>query len=260
MRLGYQTSAGEGVGSYTASADIDLGRNDIGGNGGFTYQANRAELGINHNTLYSFNGRSIDLQRTSLRAGTALVFADGRFALSRPIFNSFAMVQLHESLDGADVYIDPREDFYTAKSGLLGPAVEPNLSAYIPRTLTYDVPEAPIGYDLGASSVRVLPAYRSGYLVTAGSDYSVTAVGTLLDLNGEPVSLLAGRAIELGVSNPQTVSVFTNRTGRFGMTGMRPGRWRIEMPTEPPTLVEIEIREGELGVVRLGDVRLGDRK
>lgn len=39
---------------------------------------------------------------------------------------------------------------------------------------------------------------------------------------------------------------------------MRPGRWRIEMPTEPPTIVEIVIPAKSLGVVRLGDVKLGD--
>ena len=259
-RIGYQTSSGEGVGSFTASADLDVGRNDVGGSGGITYQANRAELGINHNTLYSFNGQSIDSQRTSLRVGTALVFADGKLGLSRPIFDSFAMVAPHNSLNGADVYIDPREQYYNAKSGTFGPAIDPDLSAYIPRTLTYDVPNAPTGYDLGASSVRVLPPYRGGYLVIAGSAYSVTAVGSLLDPNGQAVSLLAGRATEVGVSNAQSVTIFTNRTGRFGMTGLRAGKWRIDMPTEPPTSVVIDIPEGELGVVRLGTVKLGDAK
>lgn len=126
------------------------------------------------------------------------------------------------------------------------------------RTLTYDVPEAPVGYDLGTASAKILPPYRGGYLVTAGSDYSVTALGTLIGLDAAPVSLLSGKATEIGVSNPRTLTIFTNRTGRFGISGMRPGRWRIEMPTEPPTIVEIVIPAKSLGVVRLGDVTLGD--
>lgn len=259
-RLGYQTSHGEGVGSYSLSADVEAGFDSVGANGGINYIANRAELGVNHTTIYDFDGQNIDSQRTSLRFSTAVAFADGKFAMSRPIFDSFAMVAPHRSLDDADVYIDPRGEYYSARSGALGPAVDPDLSAYIARTITYDVPNAPVGYDLGTGSARVMPPYRGGYLITAGSDYSVTAIGTLFGANGEPVSLLAGRATELGVDKPNSVTIFTNRSGRFGMTGLRAGRWRIDMPTEPPTSAIIEIPEGELGVVRLSDVRLGEPK
>jgi outer membrane usher protein len=257
-RIGYQTGNGEGVGAWTASGDLDVGTEDVGFNGGFNYTANRAELGLTHTTVYELSGRRTESQRTSLRLGTAIAFADGKFALSRPIYDSFAMVAPHKSLKGADVYIDPREGNYTAKSGTFGPAVEPNLGAYIRRTLTYDVPQAPVGYDLGTASAKLLPPYRGGYLVTAGSDYSVTALGTLIGPDGTPVSLLSGKATEIGGSDPRSMTIFTNRTGRFGVSGMRPGRWRIEMPTEPPTVIEIEIPENANGVVRLGEVKLGD--
>ncbi len=257
-RIGYQTASGEGVGSWTASGDLDVSQEDVGFNGGFNYNANRAEIGLTHTTVYELTGRRTDSQRTSLRLGTAIAFADGKFALSRPIYDSFAMVAAHKSLGKAQVILDPREEHFTAKSGIFGPAVDPNLGAYIRRTLTYDVPNAPTGYDLGTASAKILPPYRGGYLVTAGSDYSVTALGTLIGPNGTPVSLLSGKAIELGVSNPRTLTIFTNRTGRFGISGMRPGRWRVEMPTEPPTIVEIVVPEKSLGVVRLGEVKLGD--
>ena len=257
-RLGYQTSRGEGVGSWGLSADVDVGEDDVGFNGGVNYTANRAELSLNHTTVYDFSGTSTDSQRTSARFGTALVFADGRFGVSRPIFDSFTMVAPHESLKGASVLIDPREGHYTAKSGTFGAAVDPDLAAYIGRTVTYDVPDAPIGYDLGAGSARVEPPYKGGYLIVAGSDYSVTAVGTLLGPDGSPISLLAGRATEQGVSDPKSLTVFTNRTGRFGISGLRPGKWLIEMPTEPPTEVEIVIPDGEKGIVRLGETTLGE--
>jgi outer membrane usher protein len=259
-RIGYQTSRGEGVGAWTGSADLDLGEEDVGFNGGFNYTANRAELGLAHTTVYELSGQRTDSQRTSIRAGTAIVFADGKFGLSRPVYDGFAMVAAHKSLKGADVIIDPREGHYTAKSGTFGPAVEPNLASYIRRTITYDVPNAPVGYDLGTGSAKISPPYRGGYLITAGSDYSVTALGTLIGTDGMPISLLAGKATELGVADPKTLTIFTNRTGRFGVSGMREGRWRIEMPTEPPTVVEVEIPDEALGVVRLGEVKLGDPK
>lgn len=259
-RLGYQTSRGEGVGAWNASGDVDVGEDDVGLNGGISYTANRAELAFNHSTVFDFTGNRVDGQRSSIRVGTALVFADGKFGLSRPVYDSFAMVAPHKSLGDAQVFVDPRDGHYTAKSGALGPAVDPNLAAYIRRTLTYDVPEAPIGYDLGTASAKMLPPYRGGYLITAGSDYSVTALGTLIGVDGVPISLLAGKATEIGVDNPKTLTIFTNRAGKFGASGMRPGRWLIDMPTEPPTSIEIEIPADSLGVVRLGEVRLGEPK
>ena len=259
-RIGYQTSSGEGVGSWTASGDLDVGTEDVGFNGGFNYTANRAEIGLNHTTVYELSGRRTESQRTSLRLGTAIAFADDKVALSRPIYDSFAMVAPHKSLKDARAVIDPREEYYTARSGTFGPAVEPNLGAYIRRTLTYDVPKAPVGYDLGTASAKLMPPYRGGYLITAGSDYSVTTLGTLIGPDGAPVSLLSGKATEVGGESPRSMTIFTNRTGRFGISGMRPGRWRIEMPTEPPTMVEIEIPENAVGVVRLGEVKLGDAR
>jgi outer membrane usher protein len=263
-RLGYQTSRGDGVGSWDVDAEVDVGKDDVAFDGGFNYTANRAEFAVNHTSVFDVDGTNVESQRTSLQLGTALVFADGNFAFSRPIFDSFVMVKPHKTLKGAPVFVEPRGNTYTAKSGLFGPAVEPDLPAYIERLITYDVPNAPIGYDLGQGNVRVQPPYRSGYLVTAGSDYSVTTIGTFLGPNGKPVSLLAGRAVEiipgraaeLSSADRSPLQVFTNRAGRFGVSGMRPGRWRIDMPTEPPSFVIIDIPEGERGVYRLGPIQL----
>jgi outer membrane usher protein len=258
-RLGYQTSRGDGVGAWSASADVDYGRGAAGLDGAVTYTANRAELGVSHTTVFDVSGTNITDQRSSLRVGTAIAFANGSFALSRPIFDSFAMVKPHRSIAGKTVLIDPREGNYTARSGFFGPAVEPDLSSYSDRVVSFDVLDAPLGYDLGTGNVRVYPPYRSGYLVTAGSDYSVTAVGTMVDQNGEPVSLLAGRAYEVDKPDNPPVTVFTNRSGRFGIQGLRPGQWRIEMPTQPPGEAIITVPSAEKGVVRV-DVKLGDAK
>jgi outer membrane usher protein len=50
--------------------------------------------------------------------------------------------------------------------------------------------------------------------------------------------------------------MFTSRTGKFGAQGLRPGRWRIEMPTDGgPTIYEIDIKDDPSGTVRVGDLR-----
>jgi outer membrane usher protein len=67
--------------------------------------------------------------------------------------------------------------------------------------------------------------------------------------------LLAGKAIDLGNPKREAITVFTNRAGKFGVQGMRSGKWRIEMPTQPPTVFEIVVGEAMNDVVQLGDVR-----
>ncbi|MDR7115793.1 fimbrial biogenesis outer membrane usher protein [Caulobacter sp. BE254] len=250
-RLVYQTLHGQGVGSYNAYGEVSRSPTDAAFNGSLNYIANRAELGLSHFT--AFDGP--DNGRTSLRVGTSLGFADGAASIGRPIYDSFAIVQGHKSLKGADITVNPTPFGYTANTGALGTALETNLSAYAERTITVDAPNAPAGYDLGSGSFRMFPPYRSGYRLVVGSDYSITAIGRLLDGDGQPLALIAGGATEVAKPGQPPVVLFTNRTGRFGASGLRPGRWRIEMGTTPPTVYFLDVPASAEGFVKAGDLK-----
>jgi outer membrane usher protein len=254
-RIAYQTLHGQGVGSYNLSLAAERSDSDSGVDATFNYVANRAEIGLSHFGTFDgfFSGVSTD--RTSLRVGTSLAVADGNFSIGRPIYDSFAIVTPHRTLQGAEVYVDPTPYGYTARTGALGSAIEPNMSSYNERTITVDAPNAPQGIDLGQGSFRVFPPYRAGYHLVVGSDYSVTAIGRLIGEDGQPVSLVAGTATELAHPDKEPVTLFTNRDGRFGAAGLAPGRWRIEMLTEPRSTYVITIPATAVGVVRLGDVQ-----
>jgi outer membrane usher protein len=254
LRLSYQRQHGEGVGSYNLSADIDRSRERIGANLAASYIANRSDLAYALTTTYDSNSSRISDQRSSIRFGSSLAFADGSFAIGRPISDSFAIFSPHKSLGRNRVVIEPRQDGFNAQSGALGGAVYSNLAAYSDRSIAIDVPAAPNGYDLGAGSFRVQPPYRSGYKFEVGSDYSVTVIGRLLDRDGVAISLLAGSASEIANPSGAKITVFTNRDGRFAVSGARAGKWRIEMPTSPPITYEITVPETAEGIVRLGDV------
>lgn len=254
-RVGYQTSRGRGVHSWSASGNIERSETAAGLNASINNVLNRAELGASHQTFFASDGGEITDQRTSLRAGTSLAFADGAVGVSRPIYDSFALVRAHKSLKGENVYIDPRDEFFSARSGLLGAAVSSELSAYSPRVLTFDVPEAPAGYDLGAGSAVVSPAYRSGYLITVGSDYFVSAVGQLVTAGGEPLELWVGHAVEISEPERPAVRVIANASGRFSIQGLRPGRWRIESSSSSSTVYYLDVPADAQGLVRVGPLR-----
>lgn len=253
-RLSFQTLKGQGVGSYNITADID--RSDVGSGFNFNgnYIANRAELGLTHFGTFTDDFGRRTSQRTSFRLGTSLSVADGAFSIGRPIYDSFAIVTPHKKLKGADITLDPTPFGYTANSGTLGAATHPSLSSYADRTITVDAPNAAPGTDLGQGSFKLFPPYRSGYHLTVGSEYGVTAVGTMLDVDGETVALVTGSAIELAHPDREPVTVFTNRQGRFGATGLAPGKWRIEMLDPKKSVFEIEIPDNGESIIRLGEL------
>ncbi len=253
-RLSFQTLKGQGVGSYNITADVDRSDVSSGFNFNGNYIANRAELGLTHFGSFTDDFGRRTGQRTSFRMGTSLAFADGAVSVGRPIYDSFAIVKPHKTLKGTDIALDPTPFGYTANSGTLGAATHPSLSSYADRTITVDAPDAKAGTDLGQGSFKLFPSYRSGYHLTVGSEYGVTALGTLTDVDGETVALVTGNAIELAHPDRPPVTVFTNRQGRFGATGLAPGRWRLEMLDSKKSVFEIEIPDNGENIVRLGDL------
>lgn len=251
-RLAYQTFGGSGVGTYSLGADVE--RSDIGAGASVNgnYSANRGEFGFSHFGLFERDLGGSTGQRSSLRFGTAFAMADGAFTVGRPINDAFAVVEAHRALREYDVLVDPAGASALATTGALGTALQPSLGSYSARSLVVTAPEAPISFDLGAGAFRLLPPYRAGYRLTVGSDYNVTAVGRLLAANGEPAALVSGLAQELAAPEREPVPFFTNRDGRFGLTGLAPGRWRLALPRNGASY-EIEIPEDGL-TVRLGDV------
>lgn len=254
-RIGYQTLGGQGVGSYSASADLENSDNGSGFNGSLNYIANRAELGVAHFSSFENGfGATLD-ERTSLRVGTSIAFADGAVSVGRPIFDSFAIVKGHRSLGNAEILVEPTPLGFEASTGVLGAATMPNLPSYSEQTITIDAPEAPVGSDLGTGAFRVFPPYRSGYLLTVGSDYSYSAIGTLIGLDGAPLSLVSGTATELSAPDREPITLFTNRAGRFGLSGLRAGRWRLDMLGEDPATYYIDVPETADGVLRFENLQ-----
>lgn len=257
-RLSYQNVSGTGVGSYNIQGSLERADDGSGFQGTANYIANRGQIGLTHST--SFTGGDLSKvtdQRTSLHVATAIGYADGAFSVGQPVSQAFAIYTPNRNLGNADVVVNPipNSDNYTAETGWLGTALEGDLAAYVPRTVTVDAPNAPPGYNLGTGSYRMLPPYRAGYRLEVGSEYSVTAVGRLLQANGKPLSLIAGTATEVDNPSHPPVQMFTNSQGRFGAAGLKPGKWRIEMSTQPVTVYELDVPADAVGVVRAGELK-----
>ena len=260
-RASWQTLQGSGVGSYNLSADIE--RSDFGSGVSLAgnYYSNVGEFGLSHFGDFSRDFGSSRTQRTTLRMASSFAVAGDAFAIGRPIYDSFAIVQPHATLRNTGIIVDPAPGGYVASTEPLGGGVHPSLNSYSERTITIEAPEAEAGADLGTGSFRVLPPYRSGYKLTVGSDYHLTAIGTLVGPDGNPVSLAAGTIAEMGKADGVRHDIFTNRQGRFGIPNLAPGKWQITMSDDFGSEATIEIPAKPDGnIIRLGTVQAQERQ
>lgn len=194
---------------------------------------------------------------TEASISSALVFADGTFAISRPVYDSFVIFSRNDAVKSINIAVDPRRTVldttpsYASYSSALGPAVVPDLNAYYVRTIEVEAPDAPAGTSLGGQALNFLPSYRSGYIVRLGDDRNVAVISVLVDQDGEPIPFAAGYAI---TSDGERHQMFTNRGGRFYVDGLQ-HRETVTMEFDSPegATATFQVPEGEIGVMRLPD-------
>jgi len=252
---------GNGIGRWDASVNAQhLGWTDstnAGANVG--YFGNRGEVSVSHysdatGAIFDAKNTAAVTQRSSVRVGASVAFADGVVAVGPPIRGgAFALVHPHESIAGKEIIVGDN-DYVRAKADRWGPAVVTDVPAYSASSLPVDVADLPLGYSLGAGAFDLRGSYRSGYALEVGSAFSVSVVGAMLDDTGEPVALTGGMA--RSVDNPsKQVPVFTNGSGKFGADGLASGRWVIEMAAEKPLRFTLVVPKGVQGLFRAGTLK-----
>ncbi len=249
----YAYRGGSRVGSYGASIGLAHSADeDLSLEASADYVGNRFRAAVDHDSRFTeFDGED-RINTTRLRAETALAFAGNKVAIGRPINDSFAIISAHPTLEERDIYADPSDEGDLATSDWLGPALVPAINAYNTQRLAYDVEDLPTGYDLGAGAFTLQPTHRSGYALEVGSAATVTVMGVLEDENGEPVSLLAGKAFNKEDEGFEPVVMFTNRVGRFAISGLKPGPYQLKLNTEDKKVIDFDVPDESVGLHRIG--------
>ena len=256
--LSYTRASSNKIGSFGFGAVLSRDFGSVNGQGYAEYTGNRFDATISHASYGPDFARFGDMNVSSVRVGTTLAFADGSFGIGRRINDSFAVLVPHSTLKGRSVVAGQSlaESEYISKSGFFGGAVNNLLNSYVTQSMQYDVEDPPAGYDVGQGVVRVKPPYRSGYKLRIGTDAFASAMGTLVDGRGSPMSLVSGRIYDTANPSAAPQAFFTNSVGRFAIPNLRPGvRYRVEL-FGSSAIFEFDVPKDTSGLVDLKLVRL----
>lgn len=192
-----------------------------------------------------------------VRLGTAFVYADGAFGIGAPVRDAFAVVTAHPALAGHAIRINPDGDeSWDAEINRLGPAVVPGLVPYRVQRLAFDGRTLPVGHSLGAGEAWVAPGYKAGTRVEVGTAATVLLTAVILDDDGAPVALAAGRIERPGDATFAPLLTFTNRNGRLTLEGLSAGVFELHLTSHPGQPARIEIPAEAEGIFDAGTVRL----
>ncbi len=228
-RIGYTRAPERPLDDFGISAQVETNRDVAAVDATVVYFSNRGDLELAHQTALDAGAGQIVAQTTSVRAGGSIAFADGHVAIGRSVYDSFAILEPHPTLEGRPVLVRGRfSQQPVAHSGLFGPALVP-LGSYSAQFVPYDVEDLPLGYDLGTGNFEFYPWLHSGHSRVVGSQFNITVVGSLMDADGHPLNLTYGVATAEGDADAPKIEIFTNRIGRFGASGLAPGAWLIRM-------------------------------
>lgn len=257
--ISYTKSNQQYVGSLSYALGYRQGLKDNSSDifGNINYTGNRFESSINHSATKASLDNSAS-QTTRVNATGSLVFADGKFGLSRPVRNNFAIFSPHESLSGKKITVNPSANGVASQSDFLGPPVATQIAPFDSRITYIDVEDLPVGYNFGSGGFATKPFLFSGYNLIVGSGAFYSVIGRVKDADsGDPISYVGGRFESLDEPEREHVSAFTNRNGRLAAIGLTSGRYRLVLYTTPEYSQEFEISDGGETLVDIGLIHVG---
>ncbi|MGZ3804138.1 MAG: fimbria/pilus outer membrane usher protein [Pseudobdellovibrionaceae bacterium] len=266
-RLDWSYNPSNGADSSSYGATLRENQKERGYSAQILHEGNRIRSTLSHEVIFSkqpdptATGDEVNKKPTNhvtnISLASSLAYAGGHLAIGRPVTDSFAIIAPVKNLNGKRLDINPLgEDSYTVKSDLLGPALVPEISSYNFTELVVSGRKLPPELSLPKDHFSVYPGYKSGYVFEVGTDATVYITAEILNPEGHPLPLAAGRAIYLDDLNHPEVTIFTNKKGILNSEGFKPGRYRLEIASDTFEPIEITIPESAIDRHDLGILKV----
>lgn len=184
----------------------------------------------------------------SLSLSSAMAFAGGTFAISKPIYDSFIIFDPDASTGDMPVAFGINSGNRLISHGL---PVVASLSSYNPARVTMDFPEADVDVSATIPHISVSPGYRTGFYFRAGLEKRFYVTGYLVDASGAPITLVAADVMMPDGSYADMT--FTDESGMFQIFGLTPGVYKLVWPEEVGVSTLTLVDDAD-GLVELGKI------
>lgn len=166
-------------------------------------------------------GRRDDEHRLGLSGG--LAYVAGRLAPSRPVVDSFALVQVGD-VPGVGVSVNGQE---IGKTNARGELLAPTLRAFYDNEIVIRTQDLPIDRSIETARRKVSPSLRSGALVAFNATRIQAFSGKLKAVRGEQALPLEHQSASFVVQGRQQ-EFRTGRAGEFYLENIPAGRYAAQ--------------------------------
>jgi outer membrane usher protein len=203
----------------------------------------------------SSEGDGSFVHRTGAGMAGALLFAGGRFALTPPVSDSFALIIPDAGLDEQALRVSGSGITAQEATGKVLSLHE--LSSYREVGISLDLPEADPDTVLSDERLSILPSYRSGTIIRPSMRKSIYGSGMLVNLDGDAVPLRAAEIITLSQEpGEESCIIFSDERGMFQFHDLKPGSYLLTLVSNRRAQVEFTIPEESVNPADIGSLTL----
>jgi outer membrane usher protein len=169
-------------------------------------------------------GRFGDQDATTLSTFGGIVAIGGRVYPTRPVFDSFALIQV-PGVAGVPGYLSNQE---VGRTNARGDLVVPDLLSYYGNRLGIGAADVPLDYSIDATEKVIAPPFRGGVLVPFPVRRTRSLTGTLaVDVSGKSVVPAYGQ-LTVTAEGISVVSPL-GKSGEFYLENLAAGTYQADV-------------------------------
>ncbi len=192
---------------------VDVQRGDV--NRAFAMGQYQTEFGLYEASV----DRTGSQTHSRLAASGGVVFIDGDLFLTRPVYDSYALIQVPKTR-GVRGYLNNMEIGDTNNSGNL---LVPNLISYYGNRLSINDKDVPLTRKLGKVEHVLAPPYRGGVVARFDADLIQAITGKVVVMKGEEKVIPTYGELSITVDGKEIVSPLGEK-GEFYLEDVPTGR------------------------------------
>ncbi|MBN4067281.1 fimbrial biogenesis outer membrane usher protein [Simkania negevensis] len=226
--------------------------------GNFSVENQYGKLSLSQLFGQNWTAEGERMSSTKFFVNTAIAYADGFFAISPTVRDSFAIIAPDKTTKGYQVSVNPVHGVATQKATANFPSTVNKLRPFFLNKVYVEIPDLPVGYNLEQTLFYLSPKNKSGFLIQPKKEVEVILTIVLVDAAGKPLPLQGGKITGQEQLEGVEYILFSNKDGRVIIRGLKPGKWHLRLFKDPALTADLTIPPGLFGIHDYGSIYVGE--